>query len=230
MTVCPGRCTRAVPRGARTGPSSSRRTQWRQACSACPRQEASPPCSRRPIASAAKAITCWPEFLPGGDAVLFTITPANGSHRERADCGAGSADRHVEGAHPWRQPRALRADGASCLRRHRDVARRGLRPRTAGGSRDAWAGARGRGDDRNRAPPMSRWRPTARSSTSQAWPAAVAGRPSCRWIARDVPHRCLASRRTRTATSECRPMARGSLWRPARCVDRTISRAQRGAG
>ena len=39
---------------------------------------------------------------------------------------------------------------------------------------------------------------------------AAAGRPSCRWIARDVPRRCLASRRTRTATSGCRPMARGS--------------------
>ena len=71
-------------------------------------------------------------------------------HRERADCGAGSADRHVEGAHPWRQPRALRADGASGLRRRRDVARRGIRPRTAGGGRDACAGARGRGDDRIR--------------------------------------------------------------------------------
>ena len=71
-------------------------------------------------------------------------------HRERADCGAGSADRYVEGAHPWRQPRALRADGASGLRRRRDVARRGIRPRTAGGGRDACAGARGRGDDRPR--------------------------------------------------------------------------------
>ena len=41
-------------------------------------QEASPPCSRSPIASAGKAITSWPEFLPGGEAVLFTITPASG--------------------------------------------------------------------------------------------------------------------------------------------------------
>ena len=54
------RRTRAVPRGGRTGRSSSRRTHRRQACSACPRQEASPPCSRSPIASAAKAITCGP--------------------------------------------------------------------------------------------------------------------------------------------------------------------------
>ena len=43
---------------------------------------------------------------------------------------------------------------------------------------------------------------------------AAASRPSCRWIARDVPHRCLASRWTRTATSGCRPMARGSRWPP----------------
>ena len=31
--------------------------------------------------------------------------------RECADCGAGSANPNVEGAHPWRQPRALRTDG-----------------------------------------------------------------------------------------------------------------------
>ena len=81
----------------------------------------------------------WPEFLPGGEAVLFTITRAGG-HRERGR-GAGSADRYVEGAHPWRQPRALRADGAPRLRRRRDVARRGIRSRTPGGGRDARAGA-----------------------------------------------------------------------------------------
>ena len=56
----------------------------------------------------------------------------------------------------------------------------------------------------------ARWPPTARSSTSQAWPPAVASGRSCRWIARDAPHRCLACRRTRTATCACRPMARGS--------------------
>ena len=55
---------RAAPRGARTGPSSSRRPHRRRACSACPRQEASPPCSRSPIASAAKAITCGPSSCP----------------------------------------------------------------------------------------------------------------------------------------------------------------------
>ena len=147
-------------------------------------------------------------------------------HRERADCGAGSADRHVEGAHPWRQPRALRADGASCLRRHRDVTRRGVRPRTAGGGRDACASARGRGDDRHRAPLTSRWPPTVRSSTSQAGPA-VASRPSSRWIARDVSHRCRASRRTRTAISGCRPTGRGSHSPRRTMCGSTILRAQR---
>ena len=58
-------------------------------------------------------------------------------------------------------------------------------------------------------------------------PVALAGGPSCRWIARDVPHRCLAFRRTRTVTSACRPMARGSHWPPRRMCGRTISRAQR---
>ena len=62
VTVCARRQADAARChvGRRTGPSSSRRTHRRQACSACPRQEASPPCSRSPIASAGKAITCGP--------------------------------------------------------------------------------------------------------------------------------------------------------------------------
>ena len=80
VTVCAWTgCTARCHVGRRTGRSSSRQPHRRQACSACRRQEASPPCSRSPIASAGKAITCWPEFLPGGEAVLFTITPAAGS-------------------------------------------------------------------------------------------------------------------------------------------------------
>ena len=51
----------------------------RRVCSACPLQEASPPCSRRPIVSAGRADHLWPEFLPGGEAVLFTITPVTGA-------------------------------------------------------------------------------------------------------------------------------------------------------
>ena len=70
-----------APRGAtwgRTGRSSSRQPHRQQACSASRRQEASPPCSRSPIASAGEGDHLWPEFLPGGEAVLFTITPAAG--------------------------------------------------------------------------------------------------------------------------------------------------------
>ena len=42
-------------------------------------------------------------------------------------------------------------DGASGLRLRRDVARRRIRPSTVGGGRDAYAGARGCGDDRRSA-------------------------------------------------------------------------------
>ena len=68
----------AAPRGDRTGPLSSRPSRRRQACSASPRPEASPWCSRSPIASAATDDHLWPEFLPGGGAVLFTIYPSTG--------------------------------------------------------------------------------------------------------------------------------------------------------
>ena len=61
------------------GPSSSRPTHRPQACSGCQRQVVSPRCSRSQTASAARAITYWPEFLPDGSAVLFTIIPANGA-------------------------------------------------------------------------------------------------------------------------------------------------------
>ena len=70
-----------------------------------------------------------------------------GRDRQRADRGAGSADRDVESAYSRRQPRALRADRASGLRCRGHVARRGLRPRTAGGGRDDDAGAEWRHDD-----------------------------------------------------------------------------------
>ena len=67
-----------MPRGDRTGPSSSRRTRRQQACSACPLQEASPPSLTKPDRERGEGDHLWPEFLPGGEAVLFTITPANG--------------------------------------------------------------------------------------------------------------------------------------------------------
>ena len=155
----------------------------------------------------------WPEFLPGGEAVLFTITPATGGIENAQiavlDLQTGTSKVLIRGgSHAHYVPTGHLVYGVAW-----DVARRGIRPRTAGGGRDACAGARGRGDDRTRAPLTSRWPPTARSYTSRA-SAAVASGPSCRWIARDVPHRCLASRWTRTATSGCRPTARGSHWRP----------------
>ena len=52
----------------------------------------------------------WPEFLPGGEAVLFTITQVTGGIETGAGRGAGFAHRHIEGAVCWRQPRALATD------------------------------------------------------------------------------------------------------------------------
>ena len=81
------RQTRAVPHGGRTGPSSSRRTHRRQACSACPPQEASPPCSRSPIASAAKAITCGPSScLEARRSSSRLLRPAAASRTRRSRC------------------------------------------------------------------------------------------------------------------------------------------------
>ena len=69
----------------------------------------------------------WPEFLPGGEAVLFTITRAGDIENEVAvlDLRTGTWKVLI----PRRQPRALRADGAPRLRRRRDIARRRVRSR-----------------------------------------------------------------------------------------------------
>ena len=90
----------------------------------------------------------WPEFLPGGEAVLFTITPATGgidtAQVAVLDLRTGTSKVLIRGGSHARYVPI----GASGLRRGRDVARRGIRPRTAGGGRDACAGAGGGRDDR----------------------------------------------------------------------------------
>ena len=53
----------------------------RQACSACPMREASPVCSRNPIASVGKAITCGPSSCP--EARRSSSRLLAGGHRER---------------------------------------------------------------------------------------------------------------------------------------------------
>ena len=90
----------------------------------------------------------WPEFLPGGGAVLFTITPPKRGIENAQIAVSGSADREskvlIRGA-----SRALYVPtGPSGLRRRGDAARGGLRPRTAGSGRNSCAGARGPDDDR----------------------------------------------------------------------------------
>ena len=49
----------------------------------------------------------WPEFLPGGEAVLFTIASGAGGIENHRHRGAGSADRQVEGAYQGRKSRAV---------------------------------------------------------------------------------------------------------------------------
>ncbi len=50
----------------------------------------------------------WPEFLPGGEMVLFTITPATGGIETAQVAVLRSAKQHLEGAVSWRQPCAIR--------------------------------------------------------------------------------------------------------------------------
>ena len=109
------------------------------------------------------------------------------------------------------------ADRASGLRCRGHVARRGLRPRTAGGGRDGDAGAEGVMTTQFGAADFA----LAANGSLVYVPGAAGGRCtlSCWWIGRDIPRRCLVSLWTRIATSGCRPTARGSRWRPRRMCD-----------
>ena len=155
----------------------------------------------------------WPEFLPGGEAVLFTITPATGGIENAQiavlDLQTGTSKVLIRGgSHAHYVPTGHLVYGVAGTLRAVAV-----RPRTAGGGGTP-------------APVLEGVVTTGMGAADFAVaangslvyvpgrPVALAGRPSCRWIARDVLHRCPASRRTRTATSGYRPMARGSHWRP----------------
>ena len=167
----------------------------------------------------------WPEFLPGGEAVLFTITPANGGIENAQiavlDLRTGTSKVLIRGgSHAHYVPTGHLVYGVTGTLRAVafDLGRLEVVGTPAPVLEGVVTTAPG--------PLTSRWPPTARSSTSQARPVAAASRQSCRWIARDVPHRCLASRWTRTATSGCRPMARGSRSPPRTMSGSTISPAQ----
>ena len=73
----PVRRPHAVRRGA-DGTIVFATAPWRQACSACPPQEASRVVLTKPDRERGEGDHVWPEFLPGGEAVLFTITPPGG--------------------------------------------------------------------------------------------------------------------------------------------------------
>ena len=69
---------RAVPRGDRTGPSSSRRTSPATGLQRVSAAGGEPTVLTKPDRERGEGDHVWPEFLPGGEAVLFTITPATG--------------------------------------------------------------------------------------------------------------------------------------------------------
>ena len=156
----------------------------------------------------------WPEFLPGGKAVLFTINPGRGGSGNTQiavlDLGTktykvvvpeGSDAHYVPTGHlvyRVRDGRSLRAVAFNLGRLEVE----GTPTPVLEGVLTMGSGTANIAIATNGSSYMCRL----------AW-AAVASEQSCRWILRDVPHRCLAYRRTSIATSECRPTARGSHWR-----------------
>ena len=168
----------------------------------------------------------WPEFLPGGEAVLFTITPATGGIENAQiavlDLRTGTSKVLIRGgSHAHYVPTGHLVYGVTGTLRAVafDLGRLEVVGTPAPVLEGVVTTASGAADVAVAANGSLVYVPGG--------PAAVASRPSCRWIARDVPHRCLASRWTRTATSECRPTARGSRWPPRTMSGSTISPAQR---
>ena len=94
----------------------------------------------RPDRAQGEADHLWPELLPGGRAVLFTITARDGRPRCRTGGRPGSADRDAHDSRARRQSRALRAERPSRLRGGRHAAGGAVRPGPSGDARDAGAG------------------------------------------------------------------------------------------
>ena len=69
----------------------------------------------RPDHAQGEADHLWPELLPGGRAVLFTITSQTGGLDDGPGGGARLAHRDAEGAAARREPRALRCRRAAHL-------------------------------------------------------------------------------------------------------------------
>ena len=101
----------------------------------------------RPAPARGELDHLWPEMLPGGRAVLFTITATTGGPDAAQvavlDLATGTSRVLMRG----RQPRALRPERASGLHGRWNVARRPVRPRPAGDAWDAGDGAAAAGDE-----------------------------------------------------------------------------------
>ena len=170
----------------------------------------------------------WPEFLPGGEAVLFTITPFGGSIDNAQiavlDLRTGTSKVLIRGgSHAHYVPTGHLVYGVAGTLRA--VAFDLGRMEVVGTPAPVFEGVVTTGFGAANVA-------VAANGSLVYVPGsgvAVAGGPSCRWIGRDDPRCFLASRWTRTATSGCRPMARGSPWLPRRCLDVRFHRARRGA-
>ena len=83
----------------------------------------------------------WPEMMPGGRAVLFTITALSGNPRRGANSRSRPDDRHREGVDSWWHARAVRRDGPSDRHRRRHSARGRVRRRSPRNARHPGAGS-----------------------------------------------------------------------------------------
>ena len=169
----------------------------------------------------------WPEFLPGGGAVLFTIYPATGGPDNAQvavlDLKTGASKVLVRGgSHAHYVPTGHLVYGVAGTLRAVPFDLERLEPTgtPAPVLEGVWT------------TPLGAANFAVAANGSLVYVAglarpALAGTPSPQWIVRDVSRRYPASRRTYTATSGCRPMARGSPSPRVQTCRRMISRAPR---
>ena len=171
----------------------------------------------RPNRAAGEADHVWPEILPGGQAVLFTITATDWPPRPGAGRGPRPPHRHPDRADSGRQRRALRVERPSPVRRRGDAASCRVRPRPARRRRYVRGGSARRCRRPRLALQTWRWRRMERWSTSRAAWQRRQRAAWCGWTARARRRRCPHRRgptsirgSRRTAAASRSPSATGS--------------------
>ena len=190
---------RAGPRGGRTERSSTRRTAASTGLQRVSAAGGDPTVLTKPNRERGEADHLWPEFLPGGQAVLFTISAATGG-LDNAQIAVSDLETGTPKCSCGEATTRTIAHGPSCLRRRRHAARGGVRPRSARGRgvrrcpssnrfRDVRRRGRGCGRRRQRHDGVCAGPRWARSS-----PIARLGRPyGSRGAGADAPARLLLS-------------------------------------